>query len=123
MVCGSWRLATIYTFAWEQKGQQAFSKNPANRRGKRRKHPSENCFAVVGIRTAPPAAKTNTHDLKKGTPFDDESEVRQGTEPKLLIATAAGLEAFIPNADVASLKAEQIQESVAVPEHRKKLAR
>ena len=39
----------------------------------------------------------NAPDVKKGTLFDDESFiVQQGTEPNLLIATAAGLEAFIP---------------------------
>jgi hypothetical protein len=60
----------------------------------------------------------------KGTLFDDESYVvRHGTEPNLLIAKAAGLEAFIPNGDEASLQAEQIQEEVAVPEPRKNLAR
>ena len=55
--------------------------------------------------------EANTHDVKKGTLFDDESFiVRQGTEPNLLIAKAAGLEAFIPNGDAASLQAGQIQE-------------
>ena len=44
-------------------------------------------------------AKANTHDVKNGTLSDDESYVvRQGTEPNLLIAKAAGLEAFIPTA-------------------------
>jgi hypothetical protein len=78
---------------------------------------------LIGIRTAISIGETNTHDLKKWTPFDDESEVRQGTEPKLLIATAAGLEAFIRNGDAVSIQAEQIQEWVAVPERRKNLAR
>jgi hypothetical protein len=60
---------------------------------------------------------------KKGTLFDDESNVvGKGTEPNLLIATAAGLEAFIPNGDAAFLQVEQIQEWVAVPERRKSLA-
>ena len=59
--------------------------------------------------------------FKKGTLFDDESNVvGKGTEPNLLIAKAAGLEAFIPNGDEASLQVEQIQEWVAVPEPRKK---
>jgi hypothetical protein len=63
----------------------------------------------------------NTHDVKKGTLFDDESFiVRQGTEPNLLIAKAAGLEAFILNGDAASLQVEQIQEWVAVPERQGK---
>ena len=40
--------------------------------------------------------ETSAEDIKKGTFFDDEScIVRQGTEPKLLIATAAGLEAYV----------------------------
>jgi hypothetical protein len=64
-----------------------------------------------------------THNVKKGTLFDDESNVAgKGTEPNLLIATAAGLEAFIPNGDAAFLQVEQIQEWVAVPERRKSLA-
>src|ERR1022692_2169940 len=64
-----------------------------------------------------------THHVKKGTLFDDESNVvGKGTEPNLLIATAAGLEAFIPNGDAASLQVKQIQEWVAVPERRKSLA-
>lgn len=60
---------------------------------------------------------------RMGTLIDDESfVVRQGTEPNQLIATAAGLEAFIPNGDAASLQVEQIQEWVAVLEPRKSLA-
>ena len=52
-----------------------------------------------------------THHVKKGTLFDDESNVvGKGTEPNLLIAKAAGLKAFIPNGDAASLQVEQIQE-------------
>jgi hypothetical protein len=59
------------------------------------------------MRTATTKGEANTHDVKKGTLFDDESlVVRQGTEPNLLIATAAGLEAFIPNGDGASLQVE-----------------
>jgi hypothetical protein len=47
--------------------------------------------------------EVTTHDVKKGTLFDDESFiVRHGTEPNLLIAKAAGLEAFIPNGDAPS---------------------
>src|ERR1017187_4804994 len=64
-----------------------------------------NRLAIVGIRTAIPTCEVNTHDLKKGTLFDDESEVREGTEPNRLIASAAGLEAFIPNGDEASVRA------------------
>jgi len=64
-----------------------------------------------------------THHVKKGILFDDEGfVVGQGTEPNLLIATAAGLEAFIPNGDAASLQVVQIQEWVAVSECRKSLA-
>jgi hypothetical protein len=64
-----------------------------------------------------------THHVKKGTLFDDESNVvGKGTEPNLLIAKAAGLGAFIPNGDAASLQVVQIQEWVAVPERRKSLA-
>ena len=64
-----------------------------------------------------------TQRVEKGTLFDDESNVvGKGTEPNLLIATAAGLKAFIPNGDVASLQVVQIQEWVAVPERRKSLA-
>jgi hypothetical protein len=37
-----------------------------------------------------------------------------------LIASAAGLEAFIPNGDATSLQVEQIQEWVAVPERQEK---
>jgi hypothetical protein len=37
-----------------------------------------------------------------------------------LIATAAGLEAFIPNGDAASLQAGQNQEWVAVPKRQEK---
>ena len=48
--------------------------------------------------------KVTHHDIKKGTLSDDESYVvRQGTEPNRLIAKAAGLEAFVPNGDAASL--------------------
>ena len=66
--------------------------------------------------------EANTHDVKKGTLFDDESFiVRHGTEPNKLIAKAAGLEAFIQIGDAASLQAEQIQEWVTVPEPRKTL--
>jgi len=45
----------------------------------------------------------NIHDIKKGTLCDDENcVVGQGTQPNPLIAKAAGLEASIPNGDVAS---------------------
>ena len=65
--------------------------------------------------------KVTHHDVKKGTLSDDESYVvRQGTEPNRLIASAAGLEAFIPNGDATSLQVEQIQEWVAVPERQEK---
>jgi len=41
----------------------------------------------------------SAHDVKRGPLFDDESYmVRQGTEPNLLIAKAAGLEASSPTA-------------------------
>jgi hypothetical protein len=50
--------------------------------------------------------EANTHDVKKGTLFDDESFiVRHGTEPNKLIAKAAGLKTFIPNGDAASGRA------------------
>ena len=46
--------------------------------------------------------KKTHHDVKKGTLSDDESYVvRQGTESNRLIASAAGLEAFIPNGNEA----------------------
>ena len=99
----------------------ASSKNAATRGGKRSKRPSEHRLAIIGIRTATSEIEVNTQEIKKGTLFDDESYiVRQGTEPNLLIAKAAGLEAFIPNGDAASLQAEQIQEWVAVPERQEK---
>jgi hypothetical protein len=84
----------------------ASSKNAATRGGKRSKRPSEHRLAIIGIRTATSEIEVNTQEIKKGTLFDDESYiVRQGTEPNLLIAKAAGLEAFIPNGDAASGRA------------------
>ena len=81
------------------------------------KRPCEYCLPDVGIRTATCISEMNAHDVKKGTLSDDESYVvRRGTEPNLLIAKATGLEAFISNGDAASLRVEQIQECVAVPE-------
>ena len=85
------------------------------------KRPSEHRLAIIGIRTATSEIEANTHDVKKGTLFDDENYiVRRGTEANRLIATAAGLEAFIPNGDATSLQVEQIQEWVAVPERQEK---
>jgi hypothetical protein len=111
MMCGNaydgvrfWHSDDHFTLVSGQKCNQAFTKNAANREKKRRKHPYEHGFSIVGIRTATAIDEVNAHDVKKGTLFDDESFiVRQGTEPNLLIATAAGLEAFIPNGDAASL--------------------
>jgi hypothetical protein len=38
--------------------------------------------AIIGIKTAPRTHETKTHQVKKGTLFDDESFiVQQGTEP------------------------------------------
>jgi hypothetical protein len=101
---------------------QAFSTNAPNRERKRRKRPIEHRFAIIGIRTATVIDEVNAHEIKKGTLSGDGSYVaQQGTEPKLLIAKAAGLEAFIPNGDAASLQVKQIQEWVAVPEPQEKL--
>jgi hypothetical protein len=47
---------------------------------------------IIGTKTAGPRAEMGEHDFIKGTLFDDES---YGIEPNLLIAKAAGLEAFI----------------------------
>ena len=60
-----------------------------------------------------------SHNAKKGTLSDDESYVvRQGTEPNRLIASAAGLVAFIPKG--MQHQVEQFQEWVAVPERQEK---
>jgi hypothetical protein len=99
----------------------ASSKNAATRGGKRSKRPSEHRLAIIGIRTATSEIEAKTHGVKKGTLFDDENYiVRRGTEANRLIATAADLEAFIPNGDATSLQVEQIQEWVAVPERQEK---
>jgi hypothetical protein len=63
--------------------------------------------------------KRRHHDIKKGTLSDDESfVVRKGTEANRLIASAAGLEPFIPKG--MQHQVEQIQEWVAVPERQEK---
>jgi len=109
-----------FTLVSGQKCNQAFSGNAAN---------CERKLGSTGVNSGSLSLASELHQhttekthttLTRGL-FDDESYVvRQGTGPSLLIATAAGLEAFIPNGDAASLKVEQIQEWVAVPERRKK---
>ena len=101
----AFRLPPHHQF-WASMESNASSKNAATRGGKRSKRPSEHRLAIIGIRTATSEIEVNTQEIKKGTLFDDESYiVRQGTEPNLLIAKAAGLEAFIPNGDAASGRA------------------
>ena len=85
-----------FTLVSGQQCNHDFSKNAANRWRKRRKFPCERPHAIIGIRTAPSKDEANTHGVKKGILFDDESLMaRHGTEPNRLIATAAGLVAFI----------------------------
>jgi hypothetical protein len=67
------------------------------------------------------AIEANTLDVKIGTAFDDENfVVRHGTEPILLIAEAAGLEAFIPTAMQLPYRSSKSQKWVAVPERHRK---
>jgi hypothetical protein len=97
------RLRHFGTPVRRQKGNQFISTNAANHWRKRMKHLPEHCLPIIGIITAPPNDEENIHDVKKGTLSDDESYVvRQGTEANRLIASAAGLEAFIPNGNEAS---------------------
>jgi hypothetical protein len=106
MVCGSGiSTATSRSFR-AMNGSSTPSKNAVTPGGKRSKASSEHRLAFVGIKNATSKSEVTTHDVKKGTLFDDESFiVRHGTEPNKLIAKAAGLEAFIPNGDAASGRA------------------
>jgi hypothetical protein len=82
-----WHSDDHFTLVSGQKRNQVFSINATNRERKRRKHPSEHRLAIIGIRNAAVKGEANAPDVKRGTLSDDESYVvRQGTEPKLLIA-------------------------------------
>jgi hypothetical protein len=107
MLCGSGILAPTSRSFRNKSNSSIFEKMPQTvGEGAGSIHPN-NFAPSLASELHQQKKKRTIRRLRKGLFLTMKANiVRPGTEPNRLIATAAGLEAFIPNGDAASFKAE-----------------